>query len=79
MGSPVRVQYRLTFQITHICTTSPGNRIFDLRCDWANLWPSGDFSLEISCSAFSYSMVCVPLAVMAWSQCAADKYYWLSR
>ena len=47
--SPVWVQYRLTFQITR--TTPPGDSILDLRCDWANLGSSEDFSLEISCSA----------------------------
>ena len=48
LGSPVRVQYVLTFQIT--CTTPPGDSILDLRCDWVHLWSSGDFSPEITCS-----------------------------
>ena len=76
VGSPVWVQYRLTFQFTH--TTPPRDSNFDLRCDWANLWLSGDFSLEISCSACSYTMVCVLLTGMAWPQWAVDKCYWLS-
>ena len=31
-----------------------------LICDWANLWASWDFSLEISCSTSTYTMVYVP-------------------